>query len=74
MSEMAVGHIRKDSRIEKLVLNKFFWVFITLALFAYPIVRSVYRELPPELPIYASVGDFSFTNEFSKPYGSNSSD
>lgn len=61
---------RNSNFIEKLVRSKLFWVLLTGFFFAYPILRSVTRELPADLPNYGTVPTFRFTNEFGKPFGS----
>jgi protein SCO1/2 len=63
-------HVRKSNFIERLVSSKLFWVLAVTFLFAYPIVKSVKRQLPQELPVLSKVPDFTFTNENGKPYGS----
>lgn len=63
-------HVRKSNVIERLVSSKLFWVLAVTFLFAYPIVKSVKRQLPQELPVLSKVPDFTFTNENGKPFGS----
>jgi protein SCO1/2 len=63
-------HVRKSNFIERLVSSKLFWVLAVTFLFAYPIVKSVKRQLPQELPVLSKVPDFTFTNENGKPFGS----
>jgi protein SCO1/2 len=71
MMDIALGpsHIRKSNFIEKLVANKLFWVVMCALLFGYPIYRSVYRTLPPELPILAKVPEFRFVDENGNSFG-----
>lgn len=70
MSE-SIAFRRDHNPVERLVRHWAFWLaFIGLA-FAYPIYRSVNRELPPELPKLYQVPTFSLINEFNKPFGSN---
>ena len=71
---MAVAHIRQEYWFERWVQSKLFWCVTLSFLFAYPIVRSIYRELPPELPKYYKVPAFELTNEFGKPFGSENLD
>jgi protein SCO1/2 len=40
-----------------------------LVMFSYPVYRSLHRVLPPPLPVYYQVPEFSLTNEFKKPFG-----
>ncbi len=63
-------HVRKSNFIERLVSSKLFWVLAVTFLFAYPIVKSVKRQLPQELPVLSKVPDFTFTNENGKSFGS----
>jgi protein SCO1 len=56
--------------LEKLVLSKTFWLIFTLMGFTYPIVKTVYRELPPELPRYHIVPNFELTSNHGQPFGS----
>lgn len=70
MSSETIGYIRKESKLEKLVGNKFFWVLFFAVTFSYPIYRSMNRVLPPELPRLGKVPYFALTNGFGKPFGS----
>ena len=70
MNPTTMTYIRREALPEKLVRSKLFWIFSMLLLFAYPIVRSIYRELPPPLPVYYRVPPFEFINEFNQPFGS----
>ncbi len=63
-------HVRRSNFIEKLVSSKLFWVIAVIFLFSYPIVKSVKRQLPVELPVLSKVPDFTFTDENGKPFGS----
>lgn len=71
--EAVIGpsHIRKSNFIEKTVASKLFWVIACAFLFAYPIAKSVNRNLPAELPVYSTVPDFRFTDENGNSYGTN---
>lgn len=60
------GIYRQNNLIEKLVLNKWFWIAVCLFMFGYPVTKSIYRQLPNALPVYHAVPDFSFTNEEGK--------
>ncbi len=62
-----VGYKRNGNFFEKLVTNKLFWFLFISFTFSYPIYRSIYRELPPPLPVIKKVPDFSLTNDFKKP-------
>lgn len=64
------GHIRKTHWFEHLVRSPWFWVaFLTFG-FSFPIYKSIYRTLPPELPIIAHVPEFELISENGKPFGS----
>lgn len=70
MSTMANGFYREDNWLQKLVRKKTFWLIFCLLSFSYPIYRSLNRTLPPPLPIYYTVPEFSLINEFGKEFGS----
>lgn len=63
-------HIRDDSKLERLLRKPAFWIIFVLIVFSYPLVRSVYRQLPPPLPVYSEVPQFQLTTEFGQPFGS----
>lgn len=60
---------RNSNLIEKLVRSKLFWVIACGFFFAYPITKSVMRELPADLPSYGTVPYFKFTAENGKAFG-----
>ncbi|PIP93007.1 MAG: photosynthetic protein synthase I [Bdellovibrio sp. CG12_big_fil_rev_8_21_14_0_65_39_13] len=60
----------RDDKLSKLVSNKLFWLLFLIIVFSYPIIRSMYRELPPELPKYFQLKEYSLINEFNQPFGS----
>ena len=62
--------IRKGSVVENVVRSKLFWVLFILFGFSYPIYRSIYRTLPPELPIIAQVPKFELISENGQRFGS----
>jgi len=62
---------RNGHLIEKIVSSKLFWVIAVSFLFAFPILKSIKRQLPDPLPIIGSVPDFTFMNENGQPFGSN---
>lgn len=64
------GYIREDSWFQKLMRMKSFWIIFWVMSFSYPIYRSLNRTLPPPLPVYSQVPEFTLTNEFNKPFGS----
>ena len=62
--------VRADNVVERLIRHPAFWVIFLVVGFSYPIYRSVYRTLPPELPIIAEVPEFTLTSENNEPFGS----
>lgn len=71
MAQLIKEGFRRDQNfIERLVSSKIFWLVAILVFFGYPIYRSLNRVLPPPLPVHYTVPEFSFTNEFGKPFGS----
>lgn len=62
--------IRTENTVERVVRSKLFWVLFILFGFSYPIYRSVYRVLPPELPVIAQVPDFELISENGQRFGS----
>lgn len=68
---MTTAYFRKENLIEKLVITKSFWFLIIAFFFSYPIYKSVNRELPPDLPFYGKLPEYSFLNEEGKTFGSN---
>ncbi len=64
------AHVRNSNIFEKLAGSKLFWLVAMIVVFTYPIYRSLNRTLPPPLPIYYSLPEYSLTNEFGKPFGS----
>ncbi len=64
------GQMRQTNFIEKLVGSKLFWVLAVTFLFAYPIYRSVYRTLPPELAVLSILPEYRFVDENGKTFGS----
>ena len=67
----ALAYQRDHHLVQRLVRHWAFWVAFMALAFAYPIYRSMNRELPPELPRLYQVPAFSLTNDFNKPFGSN---
>lgn len=66
----ALGYIRKKTRIERLIRKPLFWaLFVSMGVIL-PVVKTMYRELPPELPVLFTVPEFSFTNEHDEVFGS----
>lgn len=69
--EALATHIRQKHFIEKLVLNPIFWFIACGFFFAYPVLKSMNRQLPAEQQIIAPVPAFEFVNEEGKLFGSN---
>ncbi|MCO4792960.1 MAG: SCO family protein [Bacteriovoracaceae bacterium] len=65
-----LGYIRKETLPQRMVRSKTFWVVMLGFLFSYPLYRSYYRVLPPELPIQFNLPSYELTNEFGKGFGS----
>lgn len=63
-------HQRDRTVVERLVASKIFWVLIISFFFAYPIYRSVQRELPAGPERLFKVPEFSLTNDFGEKFGS----
>jgi protein SCO1/2 len=61
---------REDDRLGRLVGRWWFWVAFVLVAFSWPIVRAVTTELPPPLPVLATVPEFTLTSQHGKPFGS----
>jgi len=64
------GHVRNSTFVEKMVLNKWFWVCASVFLFAYPLLKSMGRRLPNELPVLTTLPRYSFYNETGQSFGS----
>jgi protein SCO1/2 len=69
-TQLMQGYFRADNWFQKMIRMKSFWIILWIALFSYPIYRSMHRTLPPPLPIYYVVPEFNLTNEFNKSFGS----
>lgn len=63
-------HIRQSNVVEKLIRSPLFWVLFLIFGFSYPVYRSIYRVLPPELPILATVPEYELINENGQRFGS----
>jgi protein SCO1 len=66
----AIEKSKFEFKLERLVQKKSFWLFFCLFFFAYPIFRSVNRELPQELPRLGQVPQFKFVDENNSAFGS----
>ena len=63
--------IRRDNIVQKLISSKLFWILSLTILFAYPVYRSMNRQLPPELPVISKLPNYTLLNEMGKNFGSN---
>jgi protein SCO1 len=63
-------NVRNAKLIERLVLNKYFWIFACGFFFLFPLLKSVQRDLPADLPVLSKVPDFRFVDENGKTFGS----
>ncbi|MGZ3788482.1 MAG: SCO family protein [Bacteriovorax sp.] len=63
------GYYRDDNWLQKMIRMKTFWLVFWAMLFSYPVYRTLHRVLPPPLPVYYQVPEFTLTNEFNKPFG-----
>jgi protein SCO1/2 len=69
MEQVLTGYSREENFFYRLIRKKSFWLVFWILSFSYPIYRSIYRELPPPLPVLYQVPEFSLTNEFGKKFG-----
>jgi protein SCO1 len=60
----------EKNKLQKLVLNKWFWLIFCIFFFAFPIYRSMNRILPPTLIVYSKLPDYKFSNENGAVFGS----
>lgn len=65
----APGYFREDNWFQKLIRRKSFWLLFWVLSFSYPVYRTLNRTLPPPLPVYYVVPEFTLKNEFGKPFG-----
>ena len=61
--------MRKPNFAAKLVASKLFWVLAISFLFAYPVTKSVMRQLPADLPVYGQLPHFQFVSESGENFG-----
>ncbi len=66
---MEQTNMRKPNFVSKLVASKLFWVLAITFLFAYPVTKSVLRQLPNELPVYGKLPHFQFVSESGENFG-----
>jgi protein SCO1/2 len=56
--------------VAALVAKPLFWIIFVVLGIALPIARTVTLRAPPLLPVLGQVQDFTLTDQFGKPYGS----
>lgn len=61
---------RAHDRLSRLVGSPLFWTLFILLGAGWPIARTLMIELPPPLPVLGKLPDFTFTNQYGAPYGS----
>lgn len=59
-----------NTTLKKLVASKLFWAIFCGFFFAYPLLKSLNRDLPESKAAIASLPAYTFTNQFGKPFGS----
>lgn len=70
MEVSTLGYIRKKSRIQRLIKKPLFWILFCSLSLVLPVVKSMNRVLPPELPVLFQLPEYSLTNEYSETFGS----
>lgn len=70
MEATASDPVGKPIFITKLVSSKLFWTLAIGFLFSYPLIKSIQRQVPADLPSYSIVPHFEFTDENGKKFGS----
>lgn len=62
--------VRQDNWLTRLVAKKLFWFIAIGFLFAYPVTKSMFRQLPAALPVLGQVPEFTFVSENGENFGS----
>ncbi|MBK23625.1 MAG: photosynthetic protein synthase I [Halobacteriovorax sp.] len=70
MTTSSLGYIREKSKVEKLIRKPIFWILFCSLSVLIPVLKTVNRELPPELPVLFKVPEFNFTNQYGQEFGS----
>lgn len=60
---------REQNFAAKLVSSKLFWILAVSFLFAFPMLKSMQRQLPAKLPVFGVVPYFVFTDELGNSFG-----
>lgn len=71
MTTDTLGYRREKSWLERTLRKPLFWVLFCSLSLVIPVLKTINRELPPELPVLFEVPEFNFTNQYGKPFGSN---
>jgi protein SCO1/2 len=71
MTSIEVSPLTKPRSVfEKILLSKMFWLFFCSFFFFYPLIRSINRELPPELPKMFQLPTYNLVDENGMSFGS----
>ncbi len=70
MEATAPYQVQGSVFLKKLVSSKLFWFLMIGFLFCYPLVKSIQRQLPADLPVFGIVPTYQFTDENGSPFGS----
>jgi protein SCO1/2 len=68
LSTKTAGYIRQNTMVEKAVSNWMVWVLFIAFVFSVPIFRSVYRELPDELPRIFQITNFKMKTQYDEVF------
>jgi protein SCO1/2 len=66
---MGITLEKRPNFIEKLVASKLFWFIAIGFLFAFPVTKSMLRQLPDELPVLGQLPYFQFVAENGENFG-----
>ena len=59
-----------NSWVKRLAIGPWFWAVLCLFFFAYPLIKSINRPLPPPRPILYKLPSYQLVNQYGKPFGS----
>lgn len=68
--EATIDKTQSVPLINKLVKSKIFWFLMTGFFFGYPVMKSVQRSMPMELPVLSTLPSFKLIDENNKLFGS----
>lgn len=60
----------RDGMLSKLLRSKLFWALFCLFFFSYPLLRSINRTLPPDLPVMSALPEYELVDENGASFGS----